>query len=82
MSSLKATSRFNQTGTFQLNVAEDNGLLNALRLCEASYNADVLPRDTVVVAPSEFYAAMCFRPSRTRPRTGAERARHFPYLAA
>ncbi|MBR0911600.1 hypothetical protein [Bradyrhizobium japonicum] len=67
---------------FPLDVAEDHSLLNALRLCEGTYNADVLPRDTVLMAPSDFYAAMRFRPWRTRPGTGAERARLFPYLAA
>ncbi|WGD54626.1 hypothetical protein QA641_12335 [Bradyrhizobium sp. CB1650] len=82
MSSLKEASRLNQSRSFQLILAEDKGLLNALRLCEATYNADVLPRDTELMAPSDFYAAMCFRPSRTRPRTEAERARLFPYLAA
>ncbi|SFP56036.1 hypothetical protein SAMN05216330_108134 [Bradyrhizobium sp. Ghvi] len=82
MSSLKESSTFHQTRCFQLNLAEDNGLRDALRVCEVTYNADVLPRDTELMAPSDFYAAMCFGASRTRPRTGTERARLFPYLAA
>jgi hypothetical protein len=82
MSSIKQSSHIHQTGCFQLNPAEDDGLRNALRLCEVLYNADVVPRDTELMAPRDFYAAMCFRGLRTRPITGAERARLVPYLAA
>ncbi|MDA9430223.1 hypothetical protein [Bradyrhizobium sp. CCBAU 51627] len=67
---------------FQLDLAEDNGLANALRIRDELFSSDVLPADAKLMAPSDFYAATALRPSRTRPTAGAERARRFPYLAA
>ncbi|OPY97827.1 hypothetical protein A5906_36875 [Bradyrhizobium sacchari] len=67
---------------FQLNPAEDNHLSKTLRVCEEIFNADVLPCDAELMAPSDLYAAITSGPSRTLPTTESEGARPFPYLAA
>jgi hypothetical protein len=68
---------------FLLDLAEDNGPANALRMLEETFNADVLPRDAELMAPSDFYAAISSGPSRGRKQTSDDdRARPFPYLAA
>ena len=83
MSSLEKANRSNLTRhRFQLDLAEDIGLVDALRRAEESFSSDVLPRDAELMAPRDFYAALASRPQRIRPTTGAERARLFPYLAA
>ncbi|MGY4625500.1 hypothetical protein [Bradyrhizobium sp. USDA 4486] len=82
MSSLKEATRFKTNRPFRLDLAEDNGLTNALHIREATFNEDVLPRDAELMAPSDFYAAIASDPSPPRPTTRAEGARLFPYLAA
>ena len=67
MSSTKA-NRFNETRRhYQLNRAGDGGLANALRIREWTFNADVLPRDTELMAPSD----LCSDRSRTVARSQA-----------
>ncbi|MBR1133065.1 hypothetical protein [Bradyrhizobium iriomotense] len=68
--------------SFRLNPAEDDGLANALRVCEETFNADALPQGIELMAPCDFYAAIAFGRSRTRPRARDEGVRLFPYLAA
>ena len=76
-------TRLNETRRVsELNLAEDNRLANALRISEEVFNADVLPRDAELMAPSDFYAAIASGPSRTRPTLRDEEVRLFPYLAA
>jgi hypothetical protein len=83
MSSHKEAGRFGATERrFQLHLPKDIGLATALRIREESFSADVLPRGAALVAPSDFYAAIAFRPTAARPGTEAERARLFPDLAA
>ena len=82
MSSLNEATRINTNCPFQLDLAEDSGLANALRTREETFNADVLPRDAELMAPSDFYAAIASDPSPSRPTTRGEGARLFPYLAA
>jgi len=83
MSSLREVALLNATKRrFELNLAEDDDLASAMRVCEETFNADVLPRDVELMAPSDFYAAIASGPSRTRPTTRGEGARLLPYLAA
>ena len=62
MSSLKEATRIKTNCPFQLDLAEDNGLANALRTREETVNADLLPRDAELMAPSDFYAAIASGP--------------------
>ncbi len=87
MSSTKA-NRLNETRRhFQLNLAGDGGLANTLRIRDGIFNADVLPRDPELMAPSDFYAAIVLGslrvPKRARKQTTEEGgASLFPYLTA
>ncbi|MGY3609787.1 hypothetical protein [Bradyrhizobium sp. Leo121] len=58
---LKETRRVSE-----LNLEEDNRLVNALRMGEEVFNADVPPPDAELRAPSDFYAAIASGPPRTR----------------
>jgi|GEM_PF-3679407 len=82
MSSRKEATQIKTNRPFQLDLAEDDHLANALRMSEAVFNEDVLPRDAELMAPSDFYAAIASRPSHTSPTTRDERLRLFPHLAA
>ena len=82
MSSLEKANRSNLAESrFQLDLANDIGLVGALRRGEESFNSDVLPRDAELMAPRDVYAALASGPPRTRPTTRGERASRFPYLA-
>jgi hypothetical protein len=83
MSSLKEAARFRTNRPLQLDLAEDNSLANALRRREETFNADVLPSNAELMAPTDFYATLAFGQSRgLKQTTEGQMARPFPYLAA
>jgi len=83
MSSFPAADRLIESKhCLQLDLADDRDLAGALRLAEAAFNEDVLPRDAELMAPADFYTALASAPQRTRTTTRPERTGALPYLAA
>ncbi|WP_439370299.1 hypothetical protein ACRQ5Q_35715 [Bradyrhizobium sp. PMVTL-01] len=83
MTSLKEAARCETSRPLQLDLAEHNSLANALRRREETFNADVMPSNAELIAPSDFYATIAFGPSRGRTQTTeGQMARLFPYPAA
>jgi len=82
MSSLKEAARFKTSRPFQLDLADGNSQANALRRREETFNADVMPSNAELMAPSDFYAPIAIGPSRGRTQTTeGKMARPFPYPA-